>query len=88
MAIDKLNNVVLTLTNVSTADNMNFISTDYLPKDPSFGKRLIRTYNKVLLEKVDTEDMTVGENIVLMRWGVVKITQVEGELQGKSLDDI
>ena len=83
MAIDKSNNVVLTLTNVSTADNKTFITTDYLPKDASFGRRLIRTYNKVLLEKVDTEDITLGENIVLMRWGVVKITQVEGELQGK-----
>eukprot|EP01083_Nonionella_stella_P025364 69845_1 len=42
MAIDKSNNVVLTLTNVSTADNKTFITTDYLPKDASFGKRLIR----------------------------------------------
>jgi len=87
MAIDKSNNVVLTLTNVSTADNKTFITTDYLPKDASFGKRLIRTYNKVLLEKVDTEDITLGENIVLMRWGVVKITQVEGELQGEYVPD-
>jgi len=34
------------------------------------------------LEKVDTEGMEVGESIVLTRWGVVKLTQVEGGLEG------
>lgn len=67
MAIDKTENVVLTVTNAG--DGADFVSTDYLPKDPSFGKRLVRTGKRLLLEKVDTEGMEVGENIVLTRWG-------------------
>ena len=67
MAIDKTDHVALTVTNAG--DGTEFLTTDYLPKDPSFGKRLVRIAKKVLLEKVDTEGMTVGENIVLTRWG-------------------
>ena len=67
MAIDKTEHVVLTITN--GGDGIAFLSTDYLPKDPSFGKRLVRIGKKVLLEKVDTEGIIVGENIVLTRWG-------------------
>lgn len=67
MAIDKVDHVSLTITNAG--DGVSFLSTDYLPKDPSFGKRLVRTSNKVILEKVDCEGMEVGENIVLTRWG-------------------
>lgn len=67
MAIDKVDHVALTITNVS--DGVCFLSTDYLPKDPSFGKRLVRTSKRVLLEKVDCDGMEVGENIVLTRWG-------------------
>jgi glutamyl-tRNA synthetase len=67
MAIDKSENVPLIVTNAE--DGLNFLTTDYLPKDPSFGKRLVRISKRVLLEKVDTEGMEVGENIVLTRWG-------------------
>mmetsp|Transcript_34079 Transcript_34079/g.71713 ORF Transcript_34079/g.71713 Transcript_34079/m.71713 type:complete len:893 (+) Transcript_34079:32-2710(+) len=85
MAIDKTDNVVLTVTNAG--DGMQYLSADYLPKDPSFGKRLVRTGKKVLLEKVDTEGMEVGENIVLTRWGVVNLTKVEGGLEGVFVPD-
>ena len=67
MAVDKNDHVGLTVTN--GGDGTDFLTTDYLPKDPSFGKRLVRIGNKVLLEKVDTEGIAVGENIVLTRWG-------------------
>ena len=67
MAIDKAEHLAMTITNAE--DGVSYLSTDYLPKDPSFGKRLVRTSKKVLLEKVDTDGMEVGENIVLTRWG-------------------
>mmetsp|Transcript_28340 Transcript_28340/g.48205 ORF Transcript_28340/g.48205 Transcript_28340/m.48205 type:complete len:895 (+) Transcript_28340:83-2767(+) len=85
MAIDKTDHVGLTVTN--GGDGTDFLTTDYLPKDPSFGKRLVRIGKKVLLEKVDTEGITVGENIVLTRWGVVEITKVDGGLEGKFVPD-
>jgi len=81
MAIDKKNHAELTITNAGDGDE--YLSTEYLPKDPSFGKRLVRTAKKVLVEKVDTEGMEVGESIVLVRWGVVKLTKVEdGVIEG------
>lgn len=67
MAIDKSEHVLLTVSNAG--DGVEFLSTDFLPKDPSFGKRLVRIGKTVMLEKVDTEGMEVGENIVLTRWG-------------------
>ena len=67
MTIDKTEHVGLTVTNVG--DGVEYVSTDYLPKDPSFGKRLVRIGRRVLLERVDTDGMEVGENIVLTRWG-------------------
>ena len=74
MAIDKVDHVALTITNAD--EGVNFLSTDYLPKDPSFGKRLVRIGKRVLLEKVDVEGMEVGENIVLTRWGKLIIVLV------------
>jgi len=67
MAIDIVEKVGLTVTN--GPEGMEFLSTDLLPKDPSFGKRLVRIGKKVVLEKGDVEGITVGEEIVLMRWG-------------------
>ncbi|KAL3789937.1 hypothetical protein ACHAW5_005482 [Stephanodiscus triporus] len=80
MAIDKNEHVALTVTNAG--DGVGFLTTDYLPKDPSFGKRLVRISKTVLLEKVDTDGMEVGESIVLTRWGVVELTKIEGGLEG------
>jgi len=86
MAIDKVDHVVLTVTNAA-GEGMEFLSTDYLPKDPSFGKRLVRIGKRVLLETVDTDGMEVGENIVLTRWGVIQLTKVEGGLEGVHVPD-
>jgi len=88
MAIDKTNNVKLTVTNAPSADDNAFISTDYMPKDPSYGKRHIRIANNVLLEKADTDGIVEGENIGLMRWGVIKILKIDGDnFEGEFIPD-
>jgi len=69
MAIDKVDHVKLLVQNAPSADENSFISTDYLPKDPSYGKRLVRIAREILLETVDVEGVQVGEEIVLVRWG-------------------
>lgn len=69
MAVDKVEHAKITITNAPAVEDNAFISTDYLPKDPSFGKRHIRIAKSVLVEKLDVEGITVGEDIVLMRWG-------------------
>lgn len=73
MAIDQNNNAKLTISNAPRIEDNAFISTDFLPKDPAFGKRHIRIANSVLLEKIDIDGIIVGENIVLMRWGKCKL---------------
>jgi len=69
MAIDKADHVKLIIHNAPSADDNAFITTDYLPKDPAYGKRVVRIAKEILLETVDIEGITVGEEIVLVRWG-------------------
>lgn len=69
MAIDKDDHAKLIVHNAPSAEDNAFITTDYLPKDPSFGKRVVRIAKEILLETVDVEGITVGEEIVLVRWG-------------------
>jgi glutamyl-tRNA synthetase len=78
MAVDKESNVTLTVTNGPSAVEHVYVQTPNHPKDASLGTRAIRTCKQVLLESVDVEGIEVGESIVLMRWGVVKITKVDG----------
>ena len=86
MAIDKENNVRLTIT--SAPKENAYVAAPFHPKDASMGTRAVRVSSEILLEKVDTEGIVVGESIVLMRWGVVKITRVEGDtLEGEYLPD-
>lgn len=118
MAIDKEDNVTLTVTNAPDESENALLSTAYHPKDPSLGKRVVCIAKKVLLETVDVEGVQVGEHIVLMRWGeyrneidacsvvrdwliscslishalalftgVVKITKVDGGLEGEYVPD-
>lgn len=87
MAIDTVEHVDLTVKNGPEEAENAFLSTVLLPKDPSFGKRLVRIAQNVILEKVDVEGIVVGEEIVLMRWGVIKITKVDGGLEGDYIPD-
>ena len=78
MAVNlKGDNATLHITNTPAESDMAFVETSCHPNDLSFGSRALRIANKVLLETVDVEGLTVGEDIVLMRWGVVKITKVD-----------
>jgi glutamyl-tRNA synthetase len=74
MAIDKTCNVVLHVTNGPSGNSL--VTTPYHPKNPDMGQRVVRISNKVLLETIDVEGMMEGEEIVLMRWGVVKVTKI------------
>ena len=88
MAVDANSNATLSITNFDgSSDDDTYVSTSLHPKDPSMGQRPMKISSKVLLEKVDADDCVEGENIVLLRWGVVKITKksedsktLEGEL--------
>jgi len=88
MAIDREEHARLTITNAPKGDDFGFIETSFHPKDPSLGKRAVRIANQVLLENIDVEGIEAGENIVLVRWGVVLIKKVNGnELEGEFVPD-
>lgn len=70
----------LTITNYDAVVNgtlPNYVSVDMHPKNTSLGKRVVKLGEKVLLEKNDFAGVSVGEDIGLMKWGVVKLTKVE-----------
>jgi glutamyl-tRNA synthetase len=77
MAIDAEQHAVLQITNAPAASDFAFKETSLHPKDPAMGTRAIRIADRVFLEKNDVDELVVGEEIVLMRWGVVKITAVD-----------
>jgi glutamyl-tRNA synthetase len=83
MAIDKADHVKLVVTNAPKESDFAFIETAFHPKDSSLGHRAIRLSSEILLETIDVEGIEVGEDIVLLRWGVVKITKIDGGLEGE-----
>ena len=87
MAVDKVNHTKLVVTNGPKEGDFTFRETAFHPKDPSMGTRIMRLSNNVLLENVDVEGVTVGEEIVLLRWGVVKLTKVDNGLEGEFIPD-
>lgn len=89
MAVNvKGDNAQLTITNAPDEAVHAYVETSCHPKDPSLGNRTMRISNRVLLETVDIEGIEVGEEVVLMRWGVVKIVKVEGtEITGEFVVD-
>lgn len=83
MAIDRLRNVTLLLTNGPREDERSYISTDFLPKKTVMGKRVVRICRNILIEQDDIEGIVVGEFVILMRWGVVQITKsLDGVYEG------
>lgn len=89
MAINQMgDNSLLTITNAPKVSDFAFVETAFHPKDSSMGTRAFRIANEVLLETADVEGVVVGEQMVLLRWGVVKITNVEGnKLEGEFIPD-
>ena len=57
--------------------------TQQHPKDESMGMRPIRVSRKLLLEGEDAATIKDGEEIVLVRWGLFKITRKGDKLTGE-----
>lgn len=88
MAIDKEKHVKLKVTNGPKETDFTFKETSLHPKDPDMGSRVMRLCDTVLLESVDVEGIVVEEEIVLLRWGVVRISKVaDGLLEGEFIPD-
>lgn len=80
MAIDSLENVTLLINNGPHNDKISYIYTNFVPKNPLIGKRMMRICQNILLERSDAQSLVSGDLIILMRWGVVKITKVSDRI--------
>jgi glutamyl-tRNA synthetase len=89
MAIDFGNHANLKVTNAPALDANAYLTTPLHPKDPSLGSRALCIGQDVMVESVDVDGIQVGEDIVLMRWGVVKITKKNSatDLEGEYIPD-
>lgn len=84
MVVNKGVGAELLVSNTPEESDFSYIVTACHPKDPGLGSRVLRVCTKVLLEAVDVEGIKIGEEIVLLRWGVVKITKISGsKLEGE-----
>ena len=75
MGVQTPNEVVLTLTNV--AAEVTAHSTPLMPQLPEKGSRVIRRFNKVMIDQADALCMSQGEQVTLLRWGNVTITKID-----------
>lgn len=89
MAVNTKDKIVhLNVINGPSQSDFSYFETSLHPKNPYVGKRVVRICSSILLETVDVEGIQVGEDIVLMRWGVVRITKVEPkQLEGEFIPD-
>ena len=78
-AVEKHKVAKLQLSNVPEFSKVSAITVQLHPKDPGMGCRAMRVSNTVLLENEDAESINVGDERVLMRWGVVTITSKNEE---------
>ena len=78
MSVSEDNRATLTLTNVGKPEENHFFTTDNHPKFPALGKRIVKISSTIFLEASDLDGIALGEDVTLMRWGVVKITKVDG----------
>jgi len=77
MAVFRDSAVPLFITN--GPDGLTGKSVPLHPQHPEYGDRVIRLAKKVLVEGDDANQIVEGEQIVLMRWGVIKISKVQKE---------
>ena len=80
MGVSTPQEVLLTLTNVPAEITAH--STPLMPQLPEKGTRVIRRFNKVMIDQADALCMSEGEMVTLLRWGNVTITKIE-KVDGK-----
>lgn len=88
IAADPKEHCVLKITNYASvydASTPHFLSADVHPRNPSMGKRVMKLNDTVILEKGDLNGVGVGDDIVLLKWGVVKISNIQVSDGGETL---
>jgi len=75
--------VELLLTNVADLESAH--SVQIHPQRPEMGQRVMRRSCRVLLDRADAVTFKVGEEVTLLRWGNVVITEVQLDSQDRLL---
>lgn len=73
VSVDKM--VTLTITNVEDAVTSH--SVQIHPQKPEHGMRVMYRHRRVLLDQCDASTYKIGEEITLLRWGNITITNIE-----------
>ena len=75
MGVSCADKVQLHITNVK--DEVTAHTVAVHPQKPEMGTRVMRRHCRVLLDQVDAATYKVGEEVTLLRWGNVTITEIE-----------
>ena len=67
---------------LATAD-VAAITVQLVPSDPASAPRPMRVASSVLLEAEDAATCSVGDKVILLMWGVVEVTAVVKDAEGK-----
>lgn len=75
MGVTKAGMVELHITNVSDGATAHTVLLH--PQKPEMGTRVMRRCNKVYIDQQDAVTYKVGDEVTLLRWGNVTITEIE-----------
>ena len=90
MAVEAAGKATLKITNCPQYDkgDVHALVVPWHPKDESMGMRPCRIGNTIYLEGDDAKTLAAGEEVVFMRWGLVKITKADGlNFEGEYVPD-
>ena len=75
MAITDIHSVKLIITNVSNEITAHTVQVH--PQKAELGYRVMRRSNELLIDQIDAKLFKLNEEITLLRWGNVTITNIE-----------
>lgn len=81
MAVNTADVVEVTIENV--AAEVTFHTVPLHPAKPEQGSRVMRRFNRLLIDQADAATYTVGEEVTFIRWGNMKITAIDKAANGK-----
>jgi glutamyl-tRNA synthetase len=80
MGVSLANVVPLHIENVAAEVTLHTVQVH--PQKPEHGTRIMRRNNVVYIDQIDAVTYSVNEDITLLRWGNIKITNIEKNESG------
>lgn len=67
----------------NAAAEVTFHTVAIHPQKPEHGNRVMRRFNRILVDQADAATYSVGEEVTFLRWGNMKISAIEKNGDGK-----